>query len=153
MWNNEQQVSMPWLQPEEERVGCRQERVSVTAGLSAIPRVPSVYFLLSHDASMAKIGKSMRPRARIREIRHMNPHVVSVLLTIPGYTHVEAWCHGRFGHLRSHGEWFFYRTDLVEFVDALKSGSTAIDAHCYTALAMDARELVNLASEQHQVDE
>src|SRR5688572_30642118 len=110
--DDEQPVSLQWLYCEAEARERAQrendwnrETIFVAAGLSVIPRSPSVYVLMSHDETLVKIGKATNPRDRIRDIRHMNPHPLRVFVVVPGYTRLEGWFHATFNRLRMHGEW------------------------------------------------
>jgi len=85
-----------------------------------------VYFLLSHDRRLVKIGKSWNPRTRITNIRTMNPHELTVLLIVAGYTRVEYWLHRRLRSQRSHGEWFCFHGPVIEVVESLCSGRQTI---------------------------
>lgn len=126
-------------------VESKWRKLNLSIGLSFIPRTPGVYFLLSHDEKMVKIGKSMKPRSRIRDIRQMNPHYLHVLLVVPGYSNVEYAFHARFGHYRSHCEWFHYMEHLRDDIAALREKRTSVSEMLPGASARDVRAL----SEQH----
>lgn len=77
-----------------------------------------VYVIGPRGGSVVKIGRSVDPKKRVTEIQLMSPLPLDVLWSHSG-GHLEAKLHGRFAHLRTHGEWFdFGDDDPVEAVRA-----------------------------------
>lgn len=138
---------MPELRRQEEAVGevvVRRPALNlITFGLRDVPQTPGVYFLLSHDEAMVKIGKASNPRKRIRDIRHMNPHPLHVLGVVFGYTNVETRLHELWRRKRSHGEWFQYDEELAKYIERLTSGRWTIDELMPQAVRRDRYDLSN----------
>lgn len=63
-----------------------------------------VYFVAG--AGLIKIGISTNIPSRFRAIRNSSPVPVELLGSCPGTTLLEGVLHGKFSHLRKHGEWF-----------------------------------------------
>lgn len=74
----------------------------------------TIYFL--SDSSMVKIGHTANLDARVKSIQNMSPVPLSLLGTIPGSVQDEQKLHGRFAHLRQHGEWFSMTDELSAFI-------------------------------------
>lgn len=79
----------------------------------------SVYFVLSEDKKMVKIGYSNNVTKRVRSMSTGSPVKLTCIKTIPGGASEEAELHRRFAHLRQHGEWFIYSKELKDFVKDL----------------------------------
>lgn len=63
-----------------------------------------------------KIGFSRNPWGRFSKISSDAPAECSFLGCWPGSLDDESAAHGRFSHLRAHGEWFEVADDLIDFI-------------------------------------
>lgn len=88
----------------------------------AIPRDSSpadslVYFVRDAAVRLVKIGTTRDLPRRLQSLRCSSPSKLDLLGTISGGIDVEADLHRRWADLRSHGEWFRERWDLLRFVE------------------------------------
>lgn len=75
-----------------------------------------VYFVASDDGKV-KIGTSGNIEKRMADLQTSAATKLTLLLTIPGDTGLEADLHRRFKHLREAGEWFEHTLELRYFVE------------------------------------
>jgi hypothetical protein len=75
-----------------------------------------VYFVASDDGKL-KIGTSGNIEKRMADLQTSAATKLTLLLTIPGDTALEADLHRRFKHLREAGEWFEYTLELRYIVE------------------------------------
>ena len=87
---------------------------------------PKVYFI--EGAGMVKIGLSENPESRLMDLRNHSPVPLTLVGAIRGSADLEQLLHGRFRELRSHGEWFFHRADLVEMTESVRRAAGIEDA-------------------------
>lgn len=73
-----------------------------------------IYFLEDSATRRIKIGTSIDPSRRVREIQTSSP--TKLLAITEGGKQEERALHERFSHLREHGEWFTPDWDLWEFI-------------------------------------
>lgn len=105
----------------------RRHRARV-AGTHADASLAGVYFLASANQRRVKIGKSRHLNGRVVDIANMNPHGLSLLVTVPGgYTSTESWFHRKFAPQRLHGEWFAVDDSIRSMVKLLRSGTVPPD--------------------------
>ncbi|MGS2641695.1 GIY-YIG nuclease family protein [Streptosporangium sp. G12] len=83
-----------------------------THGAASLTTQGFVYFVRFSDR--VKIGWSANPPVRLRNIPHDE-----VLAIVPGTMLDERRCHTAFAHLRTIGEWFTIKPDLVAFIASL----------------------------------
>lgn len=77
----------------------------------------SVYFVTCRFANAVKIGFSVEPRKRVREIQWGCPMPVTLEAVIPGTMEDERAFHGRFADDNLTGEWFTI-TPIIEAIIA-----------------------------------
>ncbi len=65
-----------------------------------------VYFIGAKDGDTIKIGFSVNPESRIRQVQSGNPERLSVLFQFRGHKDTEQCLHRLFGPSRLSGEWF-----------------------------------------------
>ncbi len=87
-----------------------------------MPELPDeagrVYFLLTADRTMVKIGKTRSPDGvRHSKLVGQSPVPLAVLGEVAGYTAVERWFHRRFAAYRTHGEWFRFEGEVRELLE------------------------------------
>lgn len=83
-------------------------------------RIGSVYFIEAPSAGVVKIGFSEHPRRRMESIASMSPLPLRMVATMPGTMADEQALHRRFEHIRSHGEWFYFTSEIEEFIGGIK---------------------------------
>ncbi len=76
----------------------------------------AVYFISAPMSGLIKIGVAGSPRDRLREISTMSPEPLHLIGTTTGGQLRERALHGRFAHLRSHGEWFRAMPELLNYI-------------------------------------
>ncbi len=79
--------------------------------------IGSVYFLHAPRAGLVKIGFAVDVESRVHTLRTMSPLPLVLLGAIEGLekSH-ESFLHRKFKSERSHGEWFFVRGPVIEFI-------------------------------------
>lgn len=75
-----------------------------------------VYFIQSVDGGPIKIGTSVDPRKRLREIQTSHPSRLQIVGLIEGGIARERELHQTFAHLRLEGEWFALGPELIDFI-------------------------------------
>lgn len=76
-----------------------------------------VYFIESKGSSLIKIGYSITPEKRLKDLQTSSPEALELLGTIPGGKAEEAELHKKFERHREHGEWFRKVPELATFID------------------------------------
>lgn len=79
-----------------------------------------VYFIESKSTGLVKIGRSVDPNQRFAAIRTMSPDELTLLGTIPEAEVAESELHKKFSHLRKHGEWFEFGSEIHNFIDSFQ---------------------------------
>ncbi len=118
------------------------------------PKAGVVYFIAAAagpgEPMYIKIGKTSGSAfARMRELQTGNPLQLGVLLTVPGYTDLEAQLHKRFAEYRIRGEWFSPGPKLCAYIDGGRAvggppvdmGEATDDDHLY-GLSVDQIEAI-----------
>jgi len=75
------------------------------------------YFVRLGPSGLIKIGKTTNVERRIAIIQTSAPAKLVLLKAIP--RNVETECHRRFKSIKSHGEWFKAKPELLEFIEQL----------------------------------
>ena len=73
------------------------------------------YAVLAEKTNLVKIGHSIEPQKRLRDLQIASPDVLSIIAIVVGRDKEQIW-HNKFSELRSHGEWFKYKEPLVSFL-------------------------------------
>lgn len=76
------------------------------------------YFIESAATGLIKIGRSVDPEKRLKELQTAAPDKLSILKTFPENLFSEASMHEKFAHLRRHGEWFEDSPEIRDFIAA-----------------------------------
>lgn len=79
-----------------------------------------VYFIVARDSRRIKIGFSVDPEARLRELATGAAEPLKLLAIAPGSKAIETRLHARFRESHSHLEWFNATPDLSAFVEGLR---------------------------------
>jgi len=79
------------------------------------------YFILCETTNLLKIGKSVDVKHRFISLQSSSP--MNMVLLHQVNEDREAEFHERFQHLRKHGEWFYYTSDIKNFIEELKAKS------------------------------
>jgi len=76
--------------------------------MNAPALIPQVFtYCIRNDANgMAKIGRSINPTARLRQLQTGSPHPLRLVCAIAGNERTEAVVHDLFSWARLSGEWF-----------------------------------------------
>lgn len=85
------------------------------------------YFI--RDAEGIKIGRSMSPQARMRDLQAGNGSKMELLLAVPYSQLSEPDAHRKFKHLRTHREWFRPEPELLQFIESLKPKPRPLSPH------------------------
>lgn len=72
---------------------------------------------LIEGAGLVKIGRSVNPRARLRDLQVGSPVELKLLKTIRGGRASEIWLHLRFEAQHVRGEWFRPEGPLGEWIE------------------------------------
>lgn len=75
-----------------------------------------VYFVMSGENGLIKIGWTADLRKRVLELRSQNAGALHVLGAIVGSNVLERQYHEEFAPLRHHGEWFWPHWALLDFL-------------------------------------
>lgn len=76
-----------------------------------------VYFIQPASGGLIKIGWARDPETRRNELQTGSPVPLRIIGTIEGDQKLEREIHGRFAHLREHGEWFRPQQEIKAFMD------------------------------------
>jgi hypothetical protein len=88
---------------------------------------PLIYLIHMHD-DIYKIGQSLNPRTRLRELQTSSPYALRLVHTFPASdaTQAETLLHGYLGAIQLQGEWFRLsprQTELLSLIDRYEGGS------------------------------
>lgn len=84
----------------------------------------AVYFLLDEDAGLIKIGWSINLNDRVRGLVSQSGRDLKLVGFIRSDSQKsETKMHRRFKRLRKRGEWFEYKDELIDFVEAQFGGT------------------------------
>ena len=84
-----------------------------------------VYFLQGQCGGAIKIGYSINPEKRLRELQTGYPDTLIILLMIPGSEASESALHRQFEASRLNGEWFRPDNLLIDKIKELKAKTTS----------------------------
>lgn len=93
---------------------------SVTVGLPKADRRPELYTYFIRGSEGIKIGQSLNPVARRRELQPGSATRLKLLLAVPYSWIPEPEAHKRFKRLRMEGEWFRPEQELLDFISELE---------------------------------
>jgi hypothetical protein len=82
-------------------------------------RQASVYFI--RDDAQVKIGHSVNPRARLRELQCATHRLLKLLATCKGGQQRERLLHKKFAKYRIKGEWFKLSAPILKYIDQIKT--------------------------------
>lgn len=75
----------------------------------------SVYFITCRKTGTVKIGSSLEPHVRLKELQTAHPFELKVEAILPGGVEEEHDMHRRFADERLRGEWFTI-TEMIELI-------------------------------------
>lgn len=75
---------------------------------------PHVYF--AYSAGRIKIGTSLYPEYRGKDLSLQAPHPVTIIMTVAGGYELEQEFHRLFDGIREHGEWFRLSDEMRRFL-------------------------------------
>lgn len=105
----------------------------VTAAFEAqrLPRSEKTwcYIYFARSGEVVKIGRSVDPPQRLRELQTTHPGELVLLAAVGGHVALEGALHERFNHLRTraNGEWFRLEPDLTAFIWAIQQGANPVE--------------------------
>lgn len=80
-----------------------------------------VYFIEAVGVGLVKIGfTDGEPEVRLRQLQTGCPHKLRLRMAFAAERSVEQWCHEKFGHLRTGGEWFQLTLEIEAFIAAVR---------------------------------
>lgn len=87
-----------------------------------------VYYVAADGVERVKIGRSMNPWARLKEMQVGSSHRLQIIALERGGETLEAQRHDQFTRLRVEGEWFSLQDDLVDHINtiATSEGATTV---------------------------
>lgn len=81
------------------------------------PLLSFVYFIACDAAGAIKIGRSVTPEKRLRQLQTAHPSPLKLLGCIPGGSAFERALHGQLSGARLHGEWFGNTQDVRSVIN------------------------------------
>lgn len=84
---------------------------------------PSIYFFEAIGQSLMKIGYSIDPIKRFRQIQTSCPFPIRAVLIQPGTIQRERKIHSELSHLRTHGEWFAASDETMDALTKMRAQS------------------------------
>lgn len=85
-----------------------------------------VYVMGAAISPLVKIGRSVHPEIRLRQVQETVDFTLQLMWTTPGGREMERGLHGYFAQQRKHGEWF-----ELPFANAVSLVQAAIGAHSW----------------------
>ncbi len=79
-----------------------------------------IYFIKDKSSDLVKIGYSVRPEKRIKNINLQTPGGVTVLAIIFGGYSAERWLHNLLKHDHVRGEWFNYNENAKKVISFIE---------------------------------
>lgn len=113
-WRNETKTKLRFIWLHEK---------AIAAELAKVPSLPGwcyLYVIIGIDC--AKIGRSLNPRQRLRELQAGHDTDLELVAAVPCHDSLEAALHERFKHLKRKGEWFALTEELAQFIADLQNG-------------------------------
>lgn len=80
-------------------------------------------YLIESSTKHVKIGRSIAPMARMRDLQGSTPGDLSLVSVVLGAGSREYEVHAMFDEYRTHGEWFHDRTEIRDFFQAQRGNS------------------------------
>lgn len=87
-----------------------------------------IYFIGAAVRGPVKIGTSMSPQVRLRDLQTASPYYLTVLAQHPGGLGSEAQLHEIFSAYRMVGEWFERTRKLKRLIELLRAKTELTDA-------------------------
>jgi hypothetical protein len=79
-------------------------------------KIKGIYFLISKECNVVKIGKSIDIEKRFHNIKTMSPSNLIAWYEETNDLKLEGILHKRFKEFRKHGEWFEYSQELISYI-------------------------------------
>lgn len=86
---------------------------------NSLPNNSFIYFIGNLDIGEVKIGRSIHPHKRLKELQTASPHPLFILKMIPGNSFQETKYHSHFSKSKLKGEWYSITPDIKEFLDRI----------------------------------
>jgi hypothetical protein len=75
-----------------------------------------VYFIVNYEQKVCKIGYSLNPEKRLKEIQTCYPYRLIIHKKVVGDLKKEKWFHKVFSRYKTKGEWFRIEGDLKDYI-------------------------------------
>jgi len=98
---------------------------------------PEKCYFIGGEEGAIKIGKTLNPQARLRQIQMCSPIKVRILALAPGGGARERAYHVQFGEHWSHGEWHNRHPDILAEIDRINADLAATIAEDDPELAAE----------------
>ena len=72
-----------------------------------------LYLIINEESYHLKIGRSINPKARLKQLQVASHDKLQLLFMIPKVGDIEKDIHIEFSHLRVNSEWFSYHADIL----------------------------------------
>jgi hypothetical protein len=121
-----------WREEQIGRFGEPKKDVLHAVAFDA-PRLPRTektwcYIYFARSGDVVKIGRSVDPPTRLRELQTTHAGELVLLAAVAGHVALEGAIHQRFAHVRTRptGEWFRLEPDLVAFIALIQQGANPV---------------------------
>lgn len=81
-----------------------------------------IYLIVCEKTKTCKIGYSVNPQSRIKQIQACNPYDLSLRCVIDGEMHEERMLHKKFSIYSLGREWYSYESEIEEYFLTKKKG-------------------------------
>lgn len=83
------------------------------------PKKGFVYFVINDKNKICKIGFSLDPQKRLKQIQTGCPYPLRLYRQIEGTYELEKQLHKKFQQYKTNGEWFYIKDRLFEYLKGL----------------------------------
>jgi|TARA_R100000501_G_C2595884_1_gene94440 Meiotically up-regulated gene 113 len=102
-----------------------------SALLQAMHNAKYIYFVLSEDSGLVKIGKTKDIKKRFASLQTMSPVPLRIIGCFRAHDELEGTLHSRFAKYRHHGEWFKLSDEIVKLIElGVEKGVRALVWDC-----------------------
>lgn len=85
--------------------------------LQAMHNAKYIYFVLSEDSGLVKIGKTKSIKQRFSSLQTMSPVPLRLIGCFRAHDALERILHERFERYRCHGEWFKLNDEMIGLIE------------------------------------
>lgn len=107
----------------DRRQNARAIATGSTGGIRRSAPKSMIYFIAADEVARVKIGWSIDPVSRLKELQTGCPVALRIVAAVPGTYSMEQQLHVDFAKFRSHGEWFAMVPEILHRIaEMLASG-------------------------------